>query len=669
MANSNFFNHDFSSVLGQLRLQGDTASSSLAKLLMVAPPAHDAAGLTHACVGAARAVLAAVEFLAQPNDAALLIKDGILALQTRVDSIASSPLATELSAPRGRRLAKFPGWKMLIALAQEGAAQPCLIAGGLLFMRAWHLEGKISYAQAQSIARESQRCELSPEGLRDLLDSNIDAADTAYPWLVQLQRLWPQLLNLLTTDQRPPTQPTFMQRARGQLIGAAEYPSIAHRAGTADHRHLSDRQFRLACQQIADWHTADDWRGVYAETGALTRLTADILGSIPLASSTLASWIVMIDVDHGYVQTDCECLVPAAAVPQHRGVLPSSYIRTASYSLAAAIILRKRRALHPDARTLADLFPEAAQLRGDMPLFEAKDEIRPSWSRWINSFGMQMIRHGHDKLHAATLSCDFGLIARSKLYYASLPKEELWNATNQFYNQIGWQGAEPDTSERIAFGCRVVPTWQAVRAAAEHQLLALEQVRPGKHVGLAKLLEFHNRYVRTVGLRLAALLGLREDKCYDLWADIDERHDLWTDLLDKSVPGAPGALPVALSEYVRKLIHLFRVHCSSMAWRLQTLVHRDTPLHLWLLAVVERERVHLLCTATAVNRIQPIGSADAVGSLPEECALVPDFGRKLLENQMRRLTSRPIESATPLALSTGDIDATLRHEVLAPIQI
>jgi hypothetical protein len=77
---------------------------------------------------------------------------------------------------------------MLMALGQPGVSKACLIAGGLLLMRAWHIDGRIPKAQALAIAREAQRCELSPEGLRALFESACDAADTAYPWLGQLQR-------------------------------------------------------------------------------------------------------------------------------------------------------------------------------------------------------------------------------------------------------------------------------------------------------------------------------------------------------------------------------------------------------------------------------------------------------------------------------------------------
>ncbi|WP_293237979.1 hypothetical protein, partial [Paludibacterium sp.] len=406
------------------------------------------------------------------------------------------------------------------------------------------------------------------------------------------------------------------------------------------------------------------WRGVYAETGALSRLTVDLLGDIPLTSALPESWIIAIDAGNGCMQSDCACIAAdAAAAPKQGNVIPSCFVSTKPFSLTTAASLRRRHALYPHAKKLSELYPEAPNLKGEDALAEWDGEIRLTWARWINSFGLHMRRSGHDNLLAATASNDFSLVPKSKLYYATLSRTEIWAAMNTFFKQIGWLGAEPDRGSGIGFGCRVVPTVDAVRAAATWQLQKVNEVWPARRSDLARLLEFHNRYIRVVAFRLAALLGLREDTCYEIWADIDERTDLWIEILDKVVTGAKGALPVPLCRYAKSLIAQFRKHCSAMASRLQTMGHRDTPLHLWFLEVEARERVHLLCLASSVDTIRPAGSADVIGRLPQEHRLAPDFGRKFLENQLRNLTSRPTEQARRFRLRSTDIDAVLRHEV------
>lgn len=660
------FGHNFASVLSQFQLTADPASLAVTKLIQVAPRPFDAAGLSHVCTGAFASVSAALDFLGDPTDAAQGVKTSLAALQEQVLALIKDWPVAELAAPRGRRLAKCPAWKMLMDLGQEGVSRVCLIAGGLLLLKAWLTDGRIPRQQARNIAREAQRCELSVEGLRLLLVSETDAADTAYPWLGQLQRNWPKLLNLLSVEggNHPPPPPSFTHRARGQLLAAAEHASVPHRAGTADHRHLSEGQFTRACQLVVEWNAQDDWRGVYAETGALSRLTADLLGDIPLVSALPESSIIAVDADNGCMQSDCSCVAAdAAAAPQQGNVIPSGFMSTKPYSVASAASMRRRRALYPDARTLSELYPEAPSLKGEDALAAWPGEIQLTWARWINSFGLYMRRARHDSFLAATASNDFGHVPKSKLYYATVSRAEIWAAMDTFFKQIGWLGAEPDHGTGIGFGCRVVPTVDAVRAAAAWQLQKVNEIRPPRRSELARLIEFHNRYVRVVALRLAALLGLREDTCYEIHADIDERIDLWVELLDKVVTGAKGALPIPLCRHARSLIAQFRKHCAAMAARLQTMGHKDTSLHLWLQAVEDRERVHLLCLASGVGRIWPAGSGDVIGRLPPEHHLAPDFGRKLLENQLRKLTSRPAERAHRFRLRSTDIDAVLRHEV------
>lgn len=647
--------HDFSSLLSRVRLTADAASQALGKLHACAPWPTDAVGLSHVCAGAVASVTAALTFLSDPNPTARLIASDLLALTEQIAAVAPDAFNQELAAPRGRRLLKFCGWRMLMALGQKGVSQACLIAGGLLFMHSWVSGKKIPKAQALVITGRCQHEGLSPDGLLGILQSEVDAEALGHPWLSQIQRLWPKLKNLFARQggDGPPEPPSFNHRARGRLMAAAEFPSAAHRAGTADHRHLSDGQFALACAQVADWLEADDWRGVYANTAALSPLTADMLGDIPLASALQESPVVQIDDQAAFLQVDCSCLAKEAArPPAGANVIASAYVATTHYSARAAANLRARRLRYPDARTLSELYPDAPRLTGDMALVETTGEITLSWARWINSFGLYMRRARHDNFIVGVVTKDFGHGPKSKLFYATVAREEIWASLNAFYQSIVWGGAEPDRMGGVNFGCRVVPPTAAVLGANRSLVVDMQRMRVAKRDSLEKLLEFHNRYVRVIALPLIVLFALREDKPYDLWADIDERDDLWVEIFDKVLPGPQGALPVPLCPFARKVIKSFRMHCRAVAWRLRTQGYGNTSLYHWLKAVWERERVHLLCLASSANCIAPVGTSDVVGRLAPQHWLAPDVGRKLLENEGRRR-----------GLRTGDVDALLRHEV------
>jgi hypothetical protein len=644
---------DFTSVLSKIELASDEASRALGGLSASVPRPHGAVGLGHACTGANLIGSTALVFLGDPNEIAQALSAGLTALKQRVFEVA--PQAREPAMPKFRKLLKFGGWKMLIGLGQPQAAPACMVAGGLLLLKALAIGKPISGSQALGIVAEAQRCDLTLENLRTILDSDQDAEAFGYPWLDGLQRDWPKIKNLLTLSggSHPPKAPTFGHRVRGRLIGAAEHPSYPHRAGTPDHRHLSEGQFEKACEVVNQWLDADDWRGIYAVVGAISPLTADMLGDVPLASAAIDGWVIQVDDAEGNVQTDCNCIAKdAAAPPVHGTVVPSSFISATFLPAKAVARLRERKGRFPSAAKLSELYPEAKLLRGEDALYPSTAEIVPSWSRWLNSFGLFMRRAGHDNFIVCAVSGDFGHAPKSKSFYASLSRAETWLATNSFYQQIKWGPAEPDLKGGINFGCQVVPPPAAVLSAHRSLITRLEEVRVAKRDGEAKLLEFHNRYVRVAAFPVIGLMGLREDAIYDIWADIHEGLDLWAAVFDKHTPGPDGALPVAICEHVWRVITAFRAHCKAVAWRLRTMGYGKSSFHHWLQAVVEREHVHLFCLASSPDRIAPLGTADVIGRLDPKDWLAPDAGRKLLENEGRHR-----------GLRTGDIDALLRHDV------
>lgn len=644
---------DFTSVLSKIQLASDEASHALGGFSASVPRPHGAVGLGHACTGAKRSACTALSFLGDPNDKAIAAAGGLTALEQRVFEVA--PEAREPALPKLRKMLKFGGWKMCIGLGQPQASIACLVAGGLLLLKALVTGKPISGSQALEINAEAQRCDLTLEGLRAVLDSDHDAEALGYRWLNGLQRDWPKIKNLLTVGggDHPPKPTSFSHRARGRLIGNADHPSYPHRAGTADHRHLSEGQFDAACSVVNGWLDRDDWRGVYAVVAGTCPVTADMIGDVPLASAGVDAWVVQIDDADGSRQVDCSCIArDAAQPPPHGSVVLSSYVSTTFFPAKAAKNMRERRARFPGATRLSELYPEAGTLRGEDAMYPSNAEIVPSWSRWISSFGVYMRQAGHDNFVVCAVTSDFGHAPKSKSFYASLTRDEIWLATNAFYERIEWGPAEPDKTGGINFGCQVVPPPSAMLAAHRSLLGKFKEIRLGKNDREAKLLEFHNRYVRVAAFPLIGLLGLREDTEYDLWADIDERIDLWVAIFDKHTPGPDGALPVALCGHVAGVIAAYRKHCKAVAWRLRTMGHGDSKLYHWLQAVVERKRVPLFCLSSSPGRVSSLGTADVIGRLDPTNWLAPDAGRKLLENEGRRR-----------GLRTGDVDALLRHDV------
>ena len=651
--------YDRNALLSRLSLADDVTCAGLALLDTMAPRPRDAVGLGWASLGASRAVAAAAAFIERPTEEVKAVASQLLALCERVQVELDTTGTAEVHSTRGRRLANHPGWHMCITLGTADAAEreSAFVLGGLLLLMAAHKGRPVTRAQADSVRRQAVTGDLSLEQLRGLLHADIDAAQTQWPWLAPMQRKWPATQNALVQDAIVPiAAPDFHERARGQLFGRAHYASPARRAGVVTARDLSEGQFVQACAQVGRWIDEDDWRGAFAFLAATSSLTVDLLAEMPLADAVDATWATCLDLDAGTQKFDVEFLVQqAAAMPREGAAVPACFV--IEKPLAARLVqnMRARRERFPHAATLGDLYPEAAAtVTGYSELMPDGGEIRCSWARWTNSSGLYMRRTGMDNLLASIVSGDFGHVPASKLYYAVVGQDEIWQAASKFFREAGWGEAVPTPTRRLGFGSRVVPTDDALRQAAAWHREQVQAALPSRRErSLARLLGFHNKYVSLIGFELALVLGLREVRQYDLWADIDEAQDRWVEVSDKGVPGPLGALPVPLSPRARQAIRLYRSHCHAVADRLASLGQAGCGAHQWLLSVCRGERVGLLCRLTSVDGVNRAGSADAIGVLPTHLSIAPDAGRKWLENALRHWGVR-----------TGDIDATLRHEVI-----
>lgn len=653
---NNFDSFDYNSILSTLTLLSIDKSEGLTLLCTVAPRPVDAAGLGFAANGASTAVRLALAFLINPSHEALRKGELLHALSETVNGHLLISMTSEVPAIKGRSLGNFPSWKLAVDLGTKEFPVAAMIVAGLWLLYSAITHKAVPRAVARNILKFGPSCALAAEELRGLLDHNIDALDTNWPWLASLKKKWPRMRNLLLADPGlMPPPPSFNMRARGQLSGKAIFASPNHQAGTANHRTLSSGQFKKACDQVAIWAAADDWRGAFAICAALTSLSIDLVPEIPLNAQIDGECVTCINTDTGTVFSDLSFLAEDAAdAPTNGNALPASLVIQRPFPAPLADRLRRRRALHPEAKTLKGLYPESTALSGEQAMIDEGGEIVPSWARWGNSVGIHARHIGIDNLLVSIITSDFGHIPRSKIHYAVISPLEVWQASSRCFKQFGWGDVEPQAGNFLSFGSRAVPTDRALSQASAWHIQELERMRPARaERNLGKLLAFHHCYTRYIAFELALLLGLRQCRSYQLYADINEDFDTWVEILDKQVPGPAGALPVVLCDRAKKLINLYRTHCTAMSGRLERLGKKGTALFEWLLAVTRRERVALLCTASALNMVDEVGSHLVFSQIEPTLTLAPDAGRKWIENLLRKE-----------GLKSGDIDAAMRHEVL-----
>ena len=646
---------DYNSVLSSIQAASDQSTAGLQILSTVAPHPKDAVGLGSAALGAHRAVRCALDFLCEPSQSALEQGELLHAFFKHVRSQLSNSLTAEVLSHRGRSLTNFPGWKLFVHLGSKEMPIAAQISAGLWLLFSALKETNIPRAAAKNILKFGQSCALSAEQLRKLLDSDVDALDTEWPWLAPLKKKWPGMRNVLLENAAPPPpSPSFNMRARSQIGGKAVYPSPSHQAGTPNHRNVSKGQFRNACDQVALWTRADDWRGTWAVCSALTSLTIDLLPEVPLAEHVDESWVTCIDIAAGTIRTDITFLAEDAASAPANGTALTAALIIERLPASLASNLRSRLTEHPHSRSLKDLYPEAYPLLGEQAMIADCGEIVCSWARWGSSLGLYARALCIDNLVVALITSDLGHIPRSKIHYAAVDPKEIWLASRLCFDHFGWGDVEPYFGTSVSFGSRAVPTDTALRQAAAQHISEVEAMRPARSdKDICKLLEFHNRYTRYVGFEIALLLAFRQSKAYQIYADVDEDFDAWIAVLDKHVPGPQGGLPVPLCNRAKRLIKMYRSHCMAMYGRLERCGKGSFSFCKWLLAVIRHEHVPLLSTSRDLEQVASVSSQSVFRSVGPSFALAADCGRKWFENSLRKEGMR-----------TGDIDAVLRHDIV-----
>ena len=646
-------NEGYTSILAAIELSQRLVGNTLSTLTTIAPRPADAAGIGRVCSGSHKGVQAVIDSIGSPGSRLLEFQAELGALLLLVSDELRQTGTQELPVPLRGRAGKYPQWAALAALAEPTVPLGALLAGGVELLRALHGKESISKSAAADVVAAIKDTPLSDDALRLLLDGTIPQDDISASWHSRLQRSWRPVVRYFAAPGTEPPRASFVNSVIGQILSSSVYASPVRSAGASDRHQLSPLQTAEVFAQISRWIEADDFRGAYGFFIATTGLTTDLVGRIPLQSTTAdPHWVVLIDVATGCSKMDFRCVPTQAASADMNSTIAASYICTKPMpaDLASALVERLRR--YPKATCLMDLYPEATELSAEDAIIPCSDEIKPSWARLRRCAGTLARHIGVDNLLVSMLSGDFAHVPRSKAYYAAVDPNEFLVATVRLYRAAGWCEPVAMPLGTLAFGCRVVPTAAQIQRLDQWWLMAVNSRLPGKRCSLPHLMAYHNDFMRITGFRLALLLALRERKQCVLRADMDERTDLWIPIDDKDVPGFSGALPVPLTRFSARTIGAVRGHCQALASRLRQQGHQYSLLAKWCNEVVRRQTVSLLMLVSSPNELQPLGTHDFLSLLPEGTAVAPDFGRKYLENALR-----------DQGLRTGDIDAVLRHSV------
>lgn len=574
------------------------------------------------------------------------MRETIAALVTELEAqMNDTGQAESLQAARGLK-SSYPGWS---ALCAAGAADHVLAHTflGLKVLKALHEEQPLGTTASSRFHTLLDGAHLTKEQVYSLLTEAPDTKEEEQGWVADLQRTYRRVVQAYLHNTTPPPG-NGRSRVTGQLLDGVLSATAARRAGAGNHRELSPGQTSQALAHIEQGLANDTLIGCLGVLVAISGFTPDLLLATPLAGPARPDAAdLYLDLEQGMLSIDHSGLVREAAMAQP-GCMPASLICAKPLPFQLHQNLLKRHAQFPGSTTLADLYPETRCPASDDPVFQSQDMICPSWARYRNSLGSYLRNRGLDSLLAAVISGRFWHIPKSKLYYMSLRRDELLTGFDRFYALAGWGDAVAPQAGP-GFGSAVVPTIEAVKA---HDLVlqqACADLQPGKHAGLARLIDHHNHFMQLIGFRLSCLLALRESAGIDVTAGVDEREHRWIPVYDKDVL---HPLPMPLAAFTRETFRATRIHSRALRGRLIGLDEGKSALARWCNAVVNHEAVPLLQQARSPSELFSLPTRTFLQPHDDTPRLPPDFGRKLVENELRRQ-----------GLRSAEVDAFLRHDV------
>ena len=379
--------------------------------------------------------------------------------------------------------------------------------------------------------------------------------------------------------------------------------------------------------------------------------------SIPLVGSTSDDWVVCYDLEAGVLRRDLSCLAPDAARARPGSGAPASFVTTTPAPIDVADELRRAAAANSHAREIGDLIPALRHLGPRDQLYPDLADLDPSFARWSRTLAPFGLQTGIDTLLTGLTTGDIGVTARSKLHYALVGGEEQWESAAALYKAIGWEDPVRMPETVMPFGAAVVPTTETLSRLDERLCRWVEEVRPPKRLAIeAQLLEFHNRYVRTLASRICVWLSLRPASEISVRASVDDGFDICVELFEKASAGRVGTLPAVICDDLRLALVDYRRHCTALLERLNTFGWSGAAVD-WLRSVKVHDDVALLCVIHSRQRVIPVSTDSLLKHLPGASKLAADWGRKYVENCLRRLGAQ-----------SRDIDRHQRHEVIGQEQ-
>jgi hypothetical protein len=634
--------------------KNEIAIAALTKLLDSIAHPIDLPALLAVAKGALISFDSALSLIRTSNSAAREIRGQLQVLSSTLIDLYQDLEVHDLKSTLHRRLADFQGWKTLaeVGFAASDTRPTAAVVGlGLNLGLALSQKKTMAAAYCRNLRRDLSNSDAQIDQL-----IHRPAGDPVCDWHAQFYKFW---IEFQTHFSETPTEPepplNIHQASLSSWIGRAAFPSDRRRTAILDSTCLSKQQVTIALSH--------DGAGVFSDQLeyqlalwliGFSGAPVEMAHLIPIEIGSTATndeddWIIFYDAESMSLKRDYSRLAKDAAMPSKAASIEASFIHCTVLPESLSKLIKERfRSMK--ACTFGDIVPALKSLKSEGFVYPSVNEIKPTWARWARTLGTLAFQTGDDAFLAAATFGDYGLCAKSKLFYVTVSASESYKYQLMLYRRLGWLTLEQPCQSGLNFGARIVPTDATLRSLDQYMVLRLKEMRPARRRSVAAVVDFHNFYTALLAFRWMLRLSLRSASEFSIFADIYP-EDLTTDLNEKSSQGRKGSMAAPLTAGFHEELKNYRLHIAALG-SIPSVTSAIPGLKEWSQQVANYQPVPLVRTIQIDRGMSNCSSKEALRVLQLSDRLAPDFGRKWTENAAR------LAGFTSL-----DIDRLLRHEV------
>lgn len=582
--------------------------------------------------------------------------------RTIADVVTAHAIDIQGLTPAGQlsgRVSRYPAWALLTQLSDEQI--PLRIAFGSEVAIAILDRGQLNSRFCEQLRRDAGKYGRPQHG-EDRLAEDLADLSFGHHWLAHFEKVDRQIRRRVELpDPNGPIRPEHADpKNRLDLLARLkwrfEYPDPKHRQAGLDDSHLPREQFRRATLAVRNRVELGDAAAIIQSICLITRLTPDLVFSLPLITNDKPVQLLGLDIERGVLALDLRVLFPNRKLPSPATAL----LFHISHDLLAIPLpqflareLRDRLHRNPSANLLGDLVDwVSVNFRTSLVVGE-QCKLASSLARASKSTGALAIMAGVDRLAAACITWDFSLIGSARMYYARLTGEDIHTGCSLLYATMDWGDPALAASELNAIGSRCVLTTAGVQKVFCDLVEQCNALWPGRRAKCATLLKHHERYTQYVVALVSFCLGLREVHVYRLLASELLHGQTQITLHDKQGGDRLMAQPVSINSLIREQIRQYLCHCHALHKRLERLRDQEGRAMIEALEKIISGEGPLLVLLSPRGIVRPAGNYNTWAKLPEHIRVPGNVGRHYWQNVLRQN-----------GLKSSDIDRFMRHRVV-----